>query len=247
MGLSAVLITKDEEKNIRACLESVSFVDEIVIVDSGSNDRTMELARPLATQLVSRSFDDFSSQKNFAAGLARQDWVLSVDADERVSWELREEILRVIREPREPVAYAIRRHTNLFGRDFVAGGLQDDAPIRLFRRGKAVFENPVHETLKVNGKVGKLNSALHHVSFQTIGEHLAKLQLYTGIQARRSSIGRSPGKFSRYFGRPFYRFFRIYVLKQGFRDGQEGFIYAVLSGYYEWVRWMKRWEIDESR
>ena len=244
MGLSAVVIVKNEEKNIVGCLESLRFADERIVVDSGSADRTVELARPLASRVVSNLFEDFAKQKNFAVGLAAQDWVLSVDADERVSEELQKEILKTIRETDALEAYAIHRHTNLFGRDFVASGLQDDAPVRLFRRGKAVFQNPVHEVLKVDGRTGRLTAPLHHVSFQTVHEHLEKLQLYTDIEARRAAA--RPPLSGRFFWRPLGRFFSIYVLKQGFRDGREGFFYAVLSSYYEWVRWMKAWEKNES-
>ncbi len=245
MGLSAVIIMKDEERNIRACLESVRFADETVVVDSGSRDASLTLAKPIATKLLSRPFDDFASQKNFAVSHATQDWVFVIDADERVSPELRDEILRVIAVPDAAAAYAVRRRTNLFGRDFIASGLQGDAPLRLFRRGKAVFQGLVHETLSVDGKTGKLNAVLTHRSFQTVHEHLEKLQLYTDLEARRDIRKKSKAPAGRFLLRPFWRFFSIYVLKQGFRDGREGFFYAILSSFYESVRWMKRWEIDE--
>ncbi len=246
MGLSAVLIVKDEKKNIVACLESLSFANEIVVVDSGSRDETMELARSKASTVIFREFDDFASQKNYAVSLATQDWVLSLDADERVSNPLRDEILQEMKRSDGPNAYTILRRTNLFGRDFVASGLQDDAPIRLFRRSKAHFENPVHEVLKAEGSTGRLKEPLKHVSFQTVGEHLEKMQLYTSIEAQKGSRKENVRGFSHIFLRPLYRFFSIYVLKQGFRDGREGFSYAVLSAFYEGVRWMKIWEKHES-
>ena len=145
MKLSAVLITRNEEKNIEMCLKSVLLADEVIVVDSGSSDRTPELARALAARVVSRPFDDFASQKNYAAGLAAGEWILSVDADERVGAALKNEILGVIGKEDAVDAYRIRRRTNFFGRDFKAGGLQEDAPARLFRRGRARFVNPVHE------------------------------------------------------------------------------------------------------
>lgn len=246
-ALSAVLIVKNEEKNIEACLRSVAFAGEAVVVDSGSTDHTMELARAHAAKVVSRPFDDFSSQKNFAVSQASGEWVFSIDADERVPEELRDEILRVAADPGSAAAFAVRRRTNLFGRVFRASGLQDDAPVRLFRRGKGVFVNPVHEVVRVDGRIGRLKHPLDHRSFQTLGEYWAKLQHYTEVEARQS-VGSFPrGRFRTFFGRPFYRFFSIYVLKQGFRDGFEGWVYAVLSGYYEWLRWMKRWEVSEGK
>ena len=246
MGISAVLIVKNEEKNIAACLGALKFADEIVVVDSGSSDRTAELARMLATKTVSRPFDNFAAQKNFAVSLATQDWILSIDADERVSDKLREEIRQTVLRTGGADAYKITRRTNFFGRDFVASGLQDDAPIRLFRRGKTVFQNPVHEIVVVDGKTGRLHEKLDHRSFQTIHEHLDKLQLYTGVEARNSEKVKV-WFWSCFFLRPIHRFLSIYVLRQGYRDGIEGYLYASLSAYYEWVRWMKRWERDSGR
>lgn len=246
MGLSVVMIVKNEEKNIVECLESVSFADEIVVVDSGSEDRTQELVTAKVGNVYARSFDDFASQKNYALSLAAQDWVLSLDADERVTHELKDEILRVIKTQGGPNAHAILRRTNLFGRDFVASGLQNDAPVRLFRRGFAHFVNPVHEVLKVEGQTGRLKAALRHVSFQTVREHMEKMQLYTSLEAEKAvRTGRVSGVLH-IFLRPIYRFLSIYVLKQGFRDGYAGFCYAVLSGFYEGVRWLKIWERCES-
>lgn len=246
MGLSAVLIVKNEAKNIVACLQALAFADEIIVVDSGSSDNTVSLAKPLATKVVFRDFDNFASQKNYAVSLATEAWVLSVDADERVTAELREEIRRTILLPESSDAYKIRRKTNFFGKDFRFSGLQDDAPIRLFRRGKAIFKNPVHEVVVVDGKIGRLGTTLYHVSFQTIHEYWAKLQLYTTVESKNRQGSTKLSRREHFFARPFYRFFCIYVIKQGFRDGVEGFLYAVLSGYYEWVRWMKKWEILEG-
>ena len=242
MTLSAVLIVKNEAKNIEACLGALRFAADIVVVDSGSTDGTQALARSLGVRVESRRFDDFSNQKNFAVSLAKENWILSVDADERVSEFLRDEILGVIADPQAFDAYRLRRRTNLFCRDFVAGGLQNDAPIRLFKRGKARFQNPVHEVVVVDGRVGTLKETLYHRSFQTVHEHLAKLQHYTEVDSRAATAIKQPSESKRFFIRPFYRFFDIYVLKQGFRDGIEGFFYSVLSAYYEWIRWMKRWE-----
>ncbi len=246
MGLSAVLIVKNEEKNIADCLEALAFADEIIVVDSGSSDRTLELARAKGAKTSTRAFDDFASQKNYAAGQASYEWILSIDADERVSEPLRAEILNTIASSEARDAYAVHRKTNFFGRDFRASGLQDDAPIRLFRRGRARFENPVHEIVRVDGRTGKLKAPLYHRSFQTIKEHLAKLQHYTEVEAQKSVRLKKTGFLSAFFMRPFYRFFSLYVLKLGFRDGLPGFFYAVLSGYYEWVRQMKIWEITRS-
>ena len=231
--LSAFVITKNEEENIGACLESLRFADEIVVLDSGSVDKTAQLARGYTGKVFNRAFDDFSSQKNAAVGHCSGEWVLCVDADERVDRALADEIRRVIERPRAD-AYRIRRRTNLFGRDFRFSGLQKDRPIRLFRRDRARFVNPVHEELTVSGAVSELQNTLKHRSFQKVGEHLRRLRLYTALEpAPKNGAGRS------LLARPAGRFYSIYVAGQGFRDGFEGFLYAVLSAYYEFVRLAK--------
>ncbi len=239
MRLSAIVITLNEENNIADCLTALKFADEIILVDSHSADRTCEIARRFTPNVLLRKFDDFSSQKNFALSLAKGEWILSVDADERVSVALASEIQRTISSETADVAYRVLRHTRLFNKEFRYSGLQNDKPVRLFRRGRGVFKNPVHEELRVDGKTGLLREPLRHISFQTLEDYWKKLQLYTAIAqpSEEKTIG-----MAHVLGRPIYRFLDIYFLKQGFRDGMEGFIYSVLSSYHEFVRWAKRWE-----
>lgn len=236
--LSAVVITKNEEQNVAACLESLKFADEIVVVDSGSADRTVELARRAGARVETRAFDNFAAQKNFAVRLASGDWIISVDADERVSAELAAEIRKKIMDKDTFNAYHIRRRTNLFGRDFRFSGLQHDAPIRLFRKSGASFENAVHEIVRHDGRAGTLGSTLEHRSFQTLRDYWRRLEQYTAIEAAQSPKRELTA--SGLLLKPFGRFCQIYFMGQGFRDGIEGFIYAVLSGYYEFVRWIKQ-------
>jgi len=229
--LTAVIIALNEEKNIADCLTALKFADEIVVVDSGSIDRTAEIARALGARVFTRNFDNFSSQKNYAVDQASGEWVLSVDADERVTPELAAEIRGVLSRPDQADAYQISRRTNLFGREFRFSGLQKDAPVRLFRKDRAKFVQPVHERVEVNGNVGKLRCFLRHQSFQTPEEHRKRLELYTSLETAK------PGPLD--FLRPGLRFFRVYYLGQGFRDGKEGRLYAELSAEYERVRWKK--------
>ncbi len=237
--LSAVVITKNEEKNIKMCLGALSFADEIVVVDSGSSDCTIELARHFTSKVMTRTFDNFASQKNFAVSQASGDWIFSVDADEVVSTALADEIKSKIKK-KDIAAYRVRRKTNFFGRDFKASGLQSDAPVRLFQKNLASFQNPVHEIVLVKGEIHELRETLSHRSFQTIGEHLKKLQLYTSIEAKQCPLKNTVRGLD--WLRPLARFWSIYIWRAGFRDGLEGFLYAVLSSYYEFVRWIKKWE-----
>jgi len=236
MKLSAVVITLNEEKNIADCLETLKFADEIVVVDSGSSDETREIARRFTSKVSLRKFDDFSSQKNFAAAQAKGDWILSVDADERVPEALAAEIKEVLSRNEAADAYRVRRRTRIFGRDFKFSGLQNDAPVRLFRKNKALFIKLVHEIVDVRGSTGVLKNPLEHRSFQTIAEHQRRLNLYTSLESLPAGERRDPG-WADYCLRPLRRFFLIYLKGQGFRDGPQGFLYAWLSAGYEFRRW----------
>ncbi len=243
--LSAFVITLNEEKNIERCLRSLSFADEIIVLDGGSRDATVSLAKRFTEKVFERKFDDFASQKNAALGRVSGVWALSVDADEEVSPGLSAEIRRIVGSGAKENAFRIRRRTRLFGKDFRFSGLQDDRPARLFRKGRVLFEGPVHERPIIEGNTGILKNELSHFSFQTIGEHLRRLQLYTSLEPAPS-----PGRKSGFFDmgvRPLARFFSLYFFKQGFRDGTEGWIYCVLSGYYEFIRRVKHWERNRSK
>lgn len=235
--LSVIVITKNEEKRLASCLESVSFADEIIVVDSQSTDRTQEIARRFTQKVFSRPFDNFAAQKNCALEKAAHEWVLSIDADECVTPSLKEKIIKIVGSGnKEYQGYAVKRDTVLFGKQMRFAGLQNDAPVRLFRRQDAVFVNAIHETVSVKGSVGYLKESLSHASFQRVSEHLDRLQRYTALEE-----GAKPS-VSAFWLRPARRFVSMYFLNQGFRDGFEGFLYSALSAYYEFVRWAKIWE-----
>lgn len=248
MKLSAVVIARNEEANIGECLKSLSFCDEVVVVDSGSQDRTVSLANGLGARVTQRNFDNFASQKNFALSCASFPWVLSIDADERVSGELRGEIQKAIGGLfAPPAAYRMPRHNLIFGRRFRFGGNGSDAPVRLFQKERARFSGLVHETLLVDGPVGRFKGALLHASTPSAGVYLRKLNGYTGLEAEcLREKGRSPRK-SDFFLKPLFRFWQRFFLQLGFLDGREGFFFHLLSAYYEFVRYAKLWEISEGK
>lgn len=240
MKLSAVVITRNEEDRIERCLRSLSFCDEVLVVDSFSTDRTAVLAKSLGAKVLLKNFEDFASQKNFAAASASNLWVLSVDADEEVTEALRADIVKVLGEEEQAArhaAYSVCRQNFIFGRRMRSG--ESDRPVRLFRKDKARFEGVVHETLKLEGTRGDLSGELLHRSTESVKEYFNKLNLYTGLEAEllvQKGAPIAPGTF---FWKPFFRFVQKYFFQYGILNGRPGFVFAGLSAYYEFVRYAK--------
>jgi glycosyltransferase involved in cell wall biosynthesis len=243
MSLSAIVITRNEEAMIRRCLESVAWADEIVVMDSGSTDATLEICRELGARVhVTADWPGPGPQRNRAIDAASGDWVLALDADEWVTTELRREIEEVMRAPDAAVAFAIPRLSSYCGRYMRHGGWWPDYIARLFRRGKARFAGGiVHDRLVAEGATGKLRSHLMHEPFTDMGEVLQKVNSYSswGAQALAGE-GRRCG-LATAIGHGLWAFFRTYVLRHGFLDGREGLLLAVSNAegaYYKYVKLM---------
>lgn len=239
MKLSAVLIVKNEERNLRECLASLDFADEIVVVDSGSTDRTPAIAQELSAKVFTRPFDDFSSQKNYALSKASNDWVLSVDADERVPAELRAEILRCVGDSGRRSAFRIPRRTYFLGKRFRFSGTQNDKPVRLFRKSAGRFCQPIHEFFKTDGTVGELKNPLTHFTTDTVAKELAKTEFYTDLEARflrdkKTVVGGPAARL-----RAAAVFARLYFFQLGVLDGREGLLFAYYSARYTRVKYAK--------
>ena len=243
MKLSAVLIARDEAKNLRECFEGLKFCDEIVMVDSGSHDGTADLALSLGAKVFLNPFKDFASQKNFAIGKARGEWVLLVDADERVSPELASEIRRALEAPRAD-GYFLRRRNRIFGRWMCHGDSAGDKQLRLALRQKAVFAGRVHERIYLD-KTTVLREPLLHYSTPDVKDYMKKLNLYTSLEAQGLAEN-GAGQVEKMKSRPFVFFCYVHFVRQGFLDGLEGFLFSVLSAYYEFVRRAKQWELMET-
>ena len=180
MSLSVIIITKNEEQNMRSCLEAVSWADEIIVVDSGSTDNTVAICKELGAKALVMDWPGFGSQKNRALALATGDWVLSLDADERVSAELRQEIQLTVANPGENLAFRLPRSSSYCGRAMRHSGWWPDYITRLFKRGHARFSDDlVHERLIVNGKTGTLKQPLLHQAFRDLEQVLQKLNDYS--------------------------------------------------------------------
>lgn len=240
--VSVTVITWNEEERLRRCLESVAWADEIVVVDAGSEDKTVEIARGFTDHVLVRPWDGFAPQKNFAVERASGEWVLSLDADEEVSPELAVEIRRVIAAP-SAEGYAMPRRNIFWGRWVRHGLLYPDWQVRLFRRGRGRFvERQVHESVEVDGRVDRLAGALVHRSYRDVADFVARTNRYTTLAADEWVRRGRPVRGTDLIVRPAGRFLSMYVAHAGFLDGWRGFLLAVLYAYYVFVRSAKVWE-----
>jgi glycosyltransferase involved in cell wall biosynthesis len=240
--LSVTVITLNEEEVLHRCLDSVSWADEIVVVDAGSDDKTVQIARRFTDHVVVHPWDGFAPQKNFALAQATGDWILSLDADEEVSPELADEIRRVIRAPTAD-GYRVPRRNIFWGRWVRHGLLYPDWQVRLFRRGRGRFaDRQVHESVEVDGVVVNLAGALVHHSYRDVADFLTRTNLYTTLAAEEwMRSGRKLRAFDLVLS-PVGRFVSMYIVHGGWRDGWRGFLLAVLYAYYVFVRAAKVWE-----
>ncbi|MBF0630619.1 MAG: glycosyltransferase family 2 protein [Magnetococcales bacterium] len=239
MPLSVVIITKNAASVLEPCLESILFADEIVIVDSGSQDQTLELAWKYNARTCFQSWLGFGPQKRFAVTRAKHDWVLCLDADERVTPRLRTSILEVLQHPNH-YAYRFPRRNRFLGRWLAHGEGYPDFSLRLFHRHHATWSlDPIHEKVETSQPVGQLAGDLLHESEQTLADYLTKQNLYTSLQADRLyALGRPIPRY-RIILSPLVRFIRFYFFRLGFLDGLPGLIHIALGTCNSFVKYAK--------
>jgi glycosyltransferase involved in cell wall biosynthesis len=239
--LSVIIITKNEGLNIRACLESVVWADEIIVVDSGSTDDTVAICREFTSHVYTHDWPGFGPQKNRALGYAGKDWVLSLDADERIPPELRAEIQTAMGEGLAD-AYEIPRLSSFCGRYIRHSGWRPDYVTRLFKRGAGRFSDDlVHERVMVTGSTGKLRQSILHESFRNVEELLAKINHYSTASALMLYKKNRTASLRKAVAHALWAFLRTYILRAGFLDGREGFMLAVSTAegtYYRYVKLM---------
>lgn len=243
--ISALIIARDEAKNLPACLASLGWADEVVVVvDSSSRDATLEIARRRADRVVVRPFDDFASQRNAALAASSGDWVFAIDADERATPALAAEIRQAVSDPNAShTGYRVPIRSEILGRPFLYSGTQDDRPLRLFRRKKGWWIGTVHETVALRGSIGRLTQPLMHRTIPTMNVFLQKLNKYTSLEAIEFARKGRPVRPWDWTVRPFWTFAKLYVGKRGYRDGPEGLVFCALSGVSVAVRHWKHREI----
>ena len=248
--VSVLILAKNEAQNLPQCLATVNWANEVivVVVDRASRDATQAIASRGADLVAVRTFDDFASQRNAALALASGEWVFAIDADERATPELAAEIRRVTSDPRQPHSgYRVPIRSVILGRPFRYSGTQYDRPLRLFRRGSGRWVGAVHETVNLDGSVGRLKNALQHRTIPDMQTFLRKINEYTTLEAIKFEREGRAFRASDLALRPAWTFAKLYVGKQGFRDGLEGLTFCALSGLSVAVRHWKHRELIRAR
>ncbi len=238
--ISACIITKNEEKILPYCLYSLKWVDEIIIVDSGSSDKTTQIARKYGAKVFFKKWDGYVNQKNFAISKAKGDWILSIDADEIVSDDLKNEILNVINKKDKFNGYFIKSKNNYYGSFLNYGALRKDYHLRLFKNKIGKYEETyVHEVVKIKGQAGYLKNYLFHFTADNIAEHIETVNIYTEYEILNlKKNGYTPTGYSVLF-KWIIIFIKNYFFKFGFLDGIKGLIFNVISSYYVLIKEVK--------
>jgi glycosyltransferase involved in cell wall biosynthesis len=245
--LSVCIVAMNEEDRIAECLRSADFADDWIVVDSHSTDRTREVARDAGARVIERDWPGHVAQKNFALEQASHDWVLCLDADERVSPELRASILAALDRAELPDGFSFPRRNRYLGRWIRHGGWYPDRKLRLFRRGRGRWggRNP-HDRVHLDGTVVELTGDLLHDSYRSLSDHLRTIDSFTTIAASEKHAAGERATLIDVTLRPWGRFARMYLLKAGFMDGMPGFIAALMGTYYVFLKYAKLWEMTRS-
>ncbi len=248
MKLSAIVICKNEEKSIARCLDSLNWVDEVVVADSHSSDKTPEIVKSYPnTKLVDTDWLGFSQTKTLAISHATHDWILWLDADEEVTAELKLEIESKLKNEPKAVAYKIHRRNWYMGQEVKYSGWQNDWVSRLFRKDKCKFDNKeVHESLIINGDEKKLKSRLNHYTYTNLEDYLEKYNKYNLLSARDKFSKTGKVNFYHLLLKPWLRFFRHYILQRGFLDGKLGIVLCTMSGVSVFFRYVKIWRMQNG-
>jgi glycosyltransferase involved in cell wall biosynthesis len=245
--LSATVITFNEEKNLSPCLESLAFADEIIVIDSGSTDRTLEIAKAFTDRVYQEPWQGYARQKNLAQERAQGPWILNVDADERVTPALGREIRALLFRGPEEAGFRIPRKNYFRGRWIRHGGWYPNYILRLYRKEAGAFAlREVHEQVVVKGKVGTLKSPLEHFTYDSISDYLKRMEIYSDLSAAQYFREGKQVTWAGVFFRSFFTFFRMWILQAGFLDGSDGLVLAVLYSHYTFAKYAKLKERTEG-
>ena len=249
--LTALLIVKNEEKRIRNCLESVKWADEIVVVDGCSTDKTIDICNEYNAKVVMHKFDgSFETDCNLGIDSSSGDWIIKLDADEIVTDSLKKDIENVLEDDKGYSAYKFRRKNFFLGHFMKHGGWYHYS-LHFFKKGKARYKGKVHETLIVDGKIGKLEGDCEHYPFNSLSEFITRHNRYADIEAQKilDTQGVVSKKTVMYNLKikPLKRFWKFYVKKKGFLEGRYGLIFSVLFAWVHFINWAKYWEFVKEK
>ena len=247
--ISCAIVVFNEERNIRECLETAKWMDEVVVVDAHSTDGTREICGQYTPRMYERPWRGFGEQKNFAIGQATADWVFILDADERISSELRAEIEAVLasRIRNGPVAYYVPRRNFYYGRWVKGAGCYPDYQLRLFRRGVGHLDDQEpHNKFVFEGKAAYLLTPLDHYTERTIDDHFRKFRNFTSLAARQRWKTKKVVHWVDLTVRPLATFYKYYLMRKGFRDGMHGLLVSAFASMYTFVKYAKTWELSEA-
>lgn len=245
--LAVLILTRNEEKNIAACIESASFADEIVIIDSGSTDGTERIAREMGARFVTHPMDDegFAGQRNFALTQTEAEWVLYLDADERVLPETAAEIAAIVAADSH-VAGRVKRMNIVFGQMMRYGDHGPDFVTRLFPRANVTWTGVVHEAAETTLPVVTLKNPLHHYTYTDWTRYFEKFNQYTTLMAEKMHARGKRASFADIIFHPIFAWVRFYILKRGFLDGRQGFIFAATHYFYTMIKYVKLYYMERE-
>ncbi len=246
--VTVTIITKDEADAVADALRSVSWADEIIVVDADSRDDTAAIARQFTDRVYQRPWPGYVDQKNHAASLATHDWILSLDADERVTPALRDEILERLKNEPAAAGFRVPRVSFYFGKWIRTTDMYPDYQLRLYDRRRARWDGMfVHESVRADGAVGYLKQELQHHPYRDLSEHLVRMDRYTTLAARQMHAQGKRATALQLLFHPKLAFLRNYVLKGGFRDGTAGLVISLVNSYYVFLKFAKLWELQRRR
>jgi glycosyltransferase involved in cell wall biosynthesis len=238
--ITAAVITYNEESNIERCLNSLGWVDEIIVVDSYSQDKTVEICSKFKCKVIQTEWKGFGRTKKFAVDHSSNDWILSIDADEEVSQPLKNRIEQILEDPKYQ-GYNVKRRSFYMGREVKHCGWDNDYPLRLFNRNYGNFnEKDVHESVVLKGNRSKIEEPLLHYTYPSISSHISKMNRYTDISALSGTKLKKGGIiFSIAMG--MNKFFKMYLLQKGFLDGKIGLLLSINSAFGVYLKYVKLW------
>jgi glycosyltransferase involved in cell wall biosynthesis len=244
--ISVTVITKNEEKNISDCLNSVKWADELIVVDSESTDKTVEIAKQFTDKVFIRKWEGYVPQKRYALSLASNEWVLSLDADERITPELKDEIINL--SPSDFSGFKIRRKNFLMNKEITSCGWEKDFQLRLFKKDKTdLNERLVHEKFMTEGKVGTLKNPMLHYTFESFTDYFNKINRYTSLKSEELLKKKKKIGGWTIFSHSVSAFSAFFFVRRGFKDGVYGLIISLLHSVSTMMNYIKLWELQHKK